>query len=190
MKNIILYTVLALTLAVSISACKSEEKKETKDIVVPKPAVAPAKGVQTIYIGDSVRTTSIKWLGSDYSVVVRTVTDKELPLATDEYNVQYYDQVISVKVLRADQSEVFSRTFHKTDFKSYYAGQKFAEDGALLGIVYRGVEDGRIVLGVSIGSPDSSSDMFMPFLLKIDKEANLAIEADKIMDDIDNGDGV
>ena len=58
-----------------------------------------------------------------------------IPAELLDENTKYYDNRISVKVLRSDGSEFFSRTFTKKDFTSYI--DKHTQDmGALLGIVY------------------------------------------------------
>lgn len=126
------YILIGLLAISSLTACT--EKKKSNIIIAPKP-VAKVVNKATQKMSDYEQTREADWVGSHYKVVVKRSSDKELPVLQLDENTKYYDNRISVKVLRSDGSEFFSRTFTKKDFTSYI--DKHTQDmGALLGIVY------------------------------------------------------
>lgn len=51
-------------------------------------------------MSDYEQTREADWVGSHYKVVVKRSSDKELPVLQLDENTKYYDNRISVKVLR------------------------------------------------------------------------------------------
>ena len=115
------------------------------------------------------------------SAMVKRSSDKELPVLQLDENTKYYDNRISVKVLRSDGTEFFSRTFTKKDFTSYI--DKHTQDmGALLGIVYVKAEGDYLYFAASVGSPDVTSDEYVPLVLKISRMGSISISKDEKLD--------
>lgn len=157
------YILIGLLAISSLTACT--EKKKSNIIIAPKP-VAKVVNKATQKMSDYEQTREADWVGSHYKVVVKRSSDKELPVLQLDENTKYYDNRISVKVLRSDGSEFFSRTFTKKDFTSYI--DKHTQDmGALLGIVYVKAEGDYLYFAASVGSPDVTSDEYVPLVLKI-----------------------
>ena len=83
--------------------------------------------------------------------------------------------------MRSDGSEFFSRTFTKKDFTSYL--DKHTQDmGALLGIVYVKAEGDYLYFAASVGSPDVTSDEYVPMVLKISRMGSISISKDEKLD--------
>lgn len=61
----------------------------------------------------------VEWQGSTYKVIVKREADNSLPLAVGDDNTKYFDNKITVRILRKDGTEFLNRTFLKTDFTGY-----------------------------------------------------------------------
>ena len=76
---------------------------------------------------------------------------------------------------------VFKRVFTKADFLSYIdSGTK--KHGALLGIVYVEAEGDWLFFAASVGSPDVTSDEYIPMVLKISRMGAVSISKDTQLD--------
>lgn len=171
-------TVLLFTLM--IASC-AEKKSESKDIIVEKPktvAVAEPAAVDQDYV----QSRKVTWLDKEYTIVVDRHRDNSLPTVEDENGNKYNDNVIVVRILRADGSEAFARSFRKDDFAQAFHGYKYAEKGALLGIVLDKVEGDRLIFAASVGSPEASSDMYVPLTMTIDRMGNWSVQKAATMD--------
>lgn len=182
MKNTLFIYLLPLLLCTS---CK--EKPASNDIIVPPPAKEVKKGIQEMD-QKPFPARDVRWLGSEYHIHVDRKTDKSLPLTKDENGVTYYDNVITVKIVRADSTVFYNRTFTKTDFSRYIQNTPFVHNGALLGIVFDQVKDDKLVFAASVGSPDKLSDEYVPMKLTINRMGEISITLDTVMDTDTTGD--
>lgn len=176
MKRIIPILFVACALG-SFTAC--QEKKKSDVIIAPKP-VAP-KPKQTQKMSGYEQSRDIQWLGSSYKVVVKREADTSLPLAQGDDNTKYYDNKIQVRILRSDGTEFFNHTFLKSEFTGYL-DDNFKENGALLGIVYVGVDGDQLSFAASVGSPDVTSDEYVPLVVKISRMGAISIGKDTQLD--------
>lgn len=174
------HTMFALLLACCISSCKKEV--ENKDILIDKPKVEKKQDNKPFHSTDYSQEYDISWLGNDYKVIMKRQMDKDLPTVKDENGLTYYDNRITIAIQRRDGSYVINKTFTKSDFQQYYRGNKPAEQGGLLGIVYDCIENDKVVFAGSIGSPERSSDMYLPVIIKVDRNGNYSIAVDTRMD--------
>jgi hypothetical protein len=169
MRKAIYFCMIVLAVVMSVS-CK--EKKQDNIIIIRKPLAA--KQTRPQRIGDQVKEREIYWVGANYRVVVSTKADTSLPLATDGSS-KYYDNRITIRILRADGTEFFNRSFTKADFRPY-VDETYYDNGALVGIVFDKVVGNTLQFAASVGSPDRSSDEFMPLTLTITNLGAVAIE--------------
>lgn len=178
---------LALVMA---SSCA---KKKTDTIIITKKP-APAARKPTIHkMGDYTQTRPVAWMGNKYTVESSLAADDSLPLASDGAT-RYYDNRIRLRIVRADGSEFFSRSFTKSFFRDYVDDASY-RDGALLGIVFVRASGNRLLFAASVGNPDKSSDEYVPLVLRIDnfgnvtvsKDTRLDTESDTQQDDEDDG---
>lgn len=153
---------MLLLAVLAVASCK--EKKQSDIIIAHKPIIM-RKQHQTLKIGDETKKQTVNWLGASYSVTVTTKADPSLPTASDGVN-KYYDNRITVTIDRADGTQFYNRTFSKADFKPY-VDDSYYKDGALLAIVFDKVDGNNIKFAASVGSPDKSSDEFVPLELVI-----------------------
>lgn len=174
--NYILFTVLAAGLMASCA----DEKKKSNIIIAPKPA-AKVTNKPTQKMSDYEQARDIEWLGSTYKVIVKSESDSELPIVKLDETTKYYDNKITVRILRQDGTEFFNRSFTKSAFEQYL-DRHTKESGALLGIVYVKAEGNNLCFAASVGSPDVTSDEYIPLVLKITNLGAVAITKDQTLD--------
>ncbi len=155
------------------------EKKNTGDIIAPKPEEKHSNGILSM---QNYQDTSAKtWMGKIYNITVTRTVDRSLPVAEDENDQKYYDNKITLLVKRSDGSVFFEKTFSKSDFSQYISGS-YSQKGALLGVVFDKVDGANLIFGASIGSPDKTSDEYIPLVVRLSKGGTLSIEKDTQMD--------
>ena len=169
---------MAGILAGTFVSCK--EKQPSNDIIITKPVEKP-KPKTTQKIGDYAQTIEMPWVGTTYKVAIERKADTTLPIVDDGEGNKYYDNKISVRIIRQDGSEYFNRTFSKQDFISY-VDDIYKKNSALLGIVPDKAEGDYIVFAASVGSPDKNSDEYVPLVLKVSRFGDVKISKDMQMD--------
>ena len=157
-------------------SCK-EEKKSTQ-IIVRKKVEEKVSAVQKM--GDYQQSREVEWLEKTYTVSVDFKADPELPLVMDGKQ-RYYDNRIRLRILRPDGSEFLNREFTKADFLPYL-DNTYGKEGALLGIVLDRAEGDNLLFAASVGSPDKSSDEYIPLVLKVHRLGSISIEEDTMLD--------
>ena len=182
MKKKNLTMVLAFGVLMGVVACK--EKKQSDVIITTKPVPEAKKPTQKV--GDYETTTPVDWVGSTYQVLVERKADESLPLADDGQGNKYYDNRITVKIVRKDGSEFFNRTFLKEDF-SAYVDALYKKNSALLGIVLDRAEADYLVFAASVGSPDKMSDEYVPLVMKVSRFGDVKISKDTQLDTMSEG---
>ena len=169
---------MAGILAGTFVSCK--EKQPSNDIIITKPVEKP-KPKTTQKIGDYAQTIEMPWVGATYKVAIERKADTTLSIVDDGEGNKYYDNRISVRIIRQDGSEFFNRTFSKQDFISY-VDDIYKKNSALLGIVPDKAEGDYIVFAASVGSPDKNSDEYVPLVLKVSRFGDVKISKDTQMD--------
>mgnify|MGYP006057715157 CR=1 FL=1 len=167
MKKTLLLASLAMMVAV-ITGCKEEKKSNI--IITQKPK--PIKPKATQKMGDYEQTMKVSWLDNSYTIEVAT---------------KYFDNIIRLRVVRADGTTFYSHTFSKKDFNSCLTEQ-YRKNGALLGIVYVKCDDNYLYFAASVGSPDKSSDEYIPLVLKLHRLGSIQITKDTQLDTADDVD--
>lgn len=159
------------------------DKKEDTNIVTHKQTVVKKK--QTERMTDIEQTRETQWLGATYAIAISRKADTSLPVITDELGNKYFDNTIRLKITREDGSVFVEKTFTKADFKQYVPDSYYTK-GALLGVVFDKVEDNRLSFAASVGSPDKTSDEYVPLVLTIDRNGKMSVSEATTLD-VDNG---
>lgn len=175
--NRLIPILLAAAIGGGFTACS--EKKKSDVIIAPKPQAPKPKKTQRMSGYEQAR--NVEWLGSTYKVIVKREPDTSLPLAMGDDNTKYFDNKITVRILRQDGTEFFNRTFLKSDFTEYLDKQT-AEEGALLGLVYVEADGDNLKFAASVGSPDITSDEYVPLKVKISRMGAVSIGKDNQLD--------
>lgn len=116
MKKIVLFSLLAATLLLSV-ACKQDSVKTEKEGQSLAAATEPM-GPQPS-TSDLLQETTLRFEGETPIVVsVDRRTDRSLPAVKDENDVMFYDNRVNVRVMRGGE-QLFERSFTKADFESY-----------------------------------------------------------------------
>lgn len=183
--------VLPVFIALSVVAMSCKEKKETRDIIAPKPVKkAPTAPVS---MQDYTHTEDVEWLGRIYKVVVSRSVDGEASVFDDGTGTKYHDNKILLQVLRDDDTSFFERSFTKNSF-SQYLGDKYLGSNTLLGLVFVKADGDNLMFSVSVGSPDALSDEYVPLSLVLSRTGVLTVKKDTRIDTStpteDDGDGV
>ena len=161
-----------------IAACG--KKQESRNIIVSKQQVTQAPKKQE-KMEDVDYNWNVDWVGSTYTVFVHRFADESLPMVEDEYGNKYYDNRVSVKVIRKDGSEFFNKTFSKTDFSSCL-DDNFRRNGALLGLLFVEAVGDDLKFGGSVGSPDPLSDEYIPLVMKLNRMGTVHVSRDTELD--------
>ncbi len=173
------YSIILVGAIASMSLSCSEKKKNPNIIIAKKQEVKAPKQIQRMNEYTDSRQT--EWVGSVYTVEVKRMTDTSLPVVEQEDHAKYYDNKISVKVIREDGSVFFNRVFTKKDFTAYI-DKHTQEHGALLGVVFSKAEGDYLLFGGSVGSPDITSDEYVPLVVKISRMGNVSVTQDTMID--------
>lgn len=173
---------LACSIMLLVASCKKEKK--TEDIVTripPKKEVK--KGIEKM--SDFTYAKQIKAFGETLNISIHRYPDTSLPLAKDESGRAYYDNKVELIIKRVDGSTFIEKTFAKTDFQDFVTDD-YASKGALLGFMFDTTEDNVLTFGASVGSPDPTSDDFVPIEILIDRQGKMTIHK---ATSIDSGNG-
>ena len=163
-------------LAALVASC-SEKKKKHDDIIAPK-AEKP-KLQAPVRMQDYNQATDIKWLGKDYQVVVSRTPDDSLRMVKDETGQKYVDNRISLRVIRADGSVFFNRSFTKAAFESLL-NDDYRKTGVLEGLVFDRVEGNNLFFAASVGHPQT--DEYIPMVVTVSNLGDVGIKLDNQLD--------
>ena len=163
---------------VTLTSC-GEKKRNTGDIIAPKPVTVVKKSVQTM--SGYKQNMAFEWLGQKYTFTVSRSADKTLPLTQDEVGNKYYDNIIEVSVRRADGTVFFSKVFKKTDFATCVSEESL-RTGALLGVAFDRAEGDNVYFAASVGSPDRMSDSYVPIVVRLSRTGSLVYGLDTRLD--------
>lgn len=171
-----------IMLAVAILWLSSCGKKEqsTDIIVEAQPEEAPSATPTKMHEFRS--ATSVGWLGKTYRVIVERKVDTTLPVITDDTGTKYYDNRITMSVLRSDSTTFFTREFVKTDFSEWIEQPGYIEKSALLGFVLEKADGDNLQFAASVGDPDVLSDEYVPLIITLSRMGKLTITKDSRLD--------
>lgn len=88
------------------------EKKKSKIIIAPKP-VAQVTNKPTQEMSGYEQSRDVEWLGNHYKVVVKREADHELPIIQLDKTNKYYDNKITIRILRSDGDRVLQPHLYK-----------------------------------------------------------------------------
>ncbi len=162
--------------ALLLTACS--EKKQDHTIITTKPVAKVQDVVKAM--GNNSQNRDANWLGANYKVQVVRQSDKSLAKVSLEDGTQYYDNSITVKVFRADGSQFFGKTFTKKNFESFI-DEKTKKRGCLLGVVFVKAESDNLLFAASVGSPDETSDEYIPLVVKVSRMGAVSISKDTLL---------
>ena len=170
-----LFMVIAAGVVLSVVACS--EKKKSTDIITQRVETVAPKGPERMQEYNDSR--KVEWIGKQYEVTVHRQPADSLSMVKDETGQEFVDNIISVKVLRADGSQFYSRTFTKKDFLNYL-DDDYTKTGILEGLVFDKAEGDFLEFAASVSHPNS--DEYIPLVVKLSRMGQLTIQRDTQMD--------
>ena len=173
--------VYAFAFSLIFSGFISCNEKPKKDIIITKMPPKTEISKNPLQVGDYSQSREVEWVGSTYTVEVNRKADSTLTIVKDENGQKYYDNRILVRILRKDGSEFFNRAFTKNDFDAY-VDALYKKNSVLLGIVLDKADADNIYLAASVGSPEKSSDEFVPLVVKVSRMGQVTISKDMQLD--------
>ncbi len=170
-----LYQILPLAALLLLTGCS--QKKKSDDIIATKPEVV--KPQAPIRMQEYKQTTDVAWLGKNYQVEVHRVADDSLKMVKDENGQKFVDNRITVKVMRADGSVFFNRSFTKAAFEAYI-NNDYRQTGILEGLVYDKAEGNNLFFAASVSHPQT--DEYIPLVVSLSNMGEVGIRRDTDLD--------
>ena len=167
-----LFQILPLAAMLLLAGCS--QKKKSEDIIAPKPEVV--KPQAPIRMQEYKQTTDVVWLGRNYQVEVCRVADDSLKMVKDENGQKFVDNRITVKVMRADGSVFFNRSFTKAAFEAYI-NNDYRQTGILEGLVYDKAEGNNLFFAASVSHPQT--DEYIPLIVTVSNFGEVGISRDQ-----------
>ena len=176
-KTLVLLTVLmAATIMIS---CEKEKKNTIHNHIIVPPRQEVVVDTIIHQMNPIDQTDQVKWLGSTYKVSVNRHTSDSLSVVTDNNGKRYRNNVIKLKISRADGSVFFEKSFSKSMFAGH-VDENYLSKNVILGMVFNGVDaNGMHFLG-SVGSPDELSEDYIPFDVTVSRMGDVNIERARI----------
>ena len=172
--------ILSLAMLMAMTTCCKQEQHSTI-IITEKPKPVTPKKPQKM--GDYEQSVKAERTGNSYTVETKLTACDSLPMVNDGAN-KYFDNVIVLRLVRPDGSVFYSHKFTKRDFDKCLT-DNYRKNGALLGIVYVKSDSDYLYFAASVGSPDKSSDEYIPLVLKVHRLGNISVEMDTMLDTAD-----
>ena len=162
-------------LLILLIACS--EKKKSDDIITERVEQPKPQGPERMQEYSDNR--DVDWIGKQYKVIVHRQPAESLPMVKDETGQEFVDNVISVRVVRADGSQFFEREFTKSDFLQYL-DDDFSKTGVLEGLVFDKAEGDFLDFAASVSHPNS--DEYIPLVVRLSRMGKITIQRDTQMD--------
>lgn len=168
-------TIIALTALTLLAGCK--EKPKTQDIIAPRVEVKqPSAPIRMQPYNDR---RAVAWLGKEYKVEINRSPSDSLPLVKDETGQKFVDNRISLRIIRADGSVFFNRSFTKAAFENLL-NDDYRKTGILEGLVYDKVEGNNVFFAASVCHPQT--DEYIPLVVSVSNFGDVGIKLDSQLD--------
>ena len=166
---------MAMTFMMS---CEKEKKSTVRNNIIVPPREEKVVDTLVHKMNNVEQMDEVKWLGSTYRVAVERHTSDSLSMVENN-GKRYRNNVIKVKITRADGSVFFEKVFSKTFFADY-VDENYLSKNVILGLVLNGTDaNGMHFLG-SVGSPDELSEDYIPFDVTVSRMGDVSVERARI----------
>ena len=144
---------LLALVTMSVAICLSScGGKKEKKDIIARKPIV-VRATETRAMGDHSESRQVQWIGASYTIDTQ---------------------------LRKDGTVFFNRTFSKADFINQIDASY--KGGALLGVVYDKCDNDYLYFAASVGSPDKSSDEYVPLVVKVSRFGEVSIKKDATLD--------
>lgn len=178
MKKItVLFTVLMA--AAFMMSCEKEKKSTVHNNIIVPPREEKVVDTLVHKMNTTENVEVVKWLGNSYKVAVRRHTSDSLSVVTDNNGKRYRNNIIKMKITRADGSVFFEKNFTKSLFDSY-VDEAYLSKNVILGLVFNDADASGLHFLGSVGSPDELSEEYIPFIVTISRMGDVSVEKARI----------
>ncbi len=178
MKKIPILLAVVMALAFTVS-CEKEKKTTVHNNIIVPPREEKVVDTLIHMMNPTENEQSVEWLGGTYKVAVRRHTSDSLSVVTDNNGKRYRNNIIKMKITRADGSVFFEKNFTKSLFESYVE-KDYLSKNVILGLVYNNVDSNGMHFLGSVGSPDDLSEEYIPFIVTISRMGEVSVERARI----------
>ncbi len=157
MKSLLFLSAVCAT-ALTLSGCGSEKAPvKTEEPVVSEPEKPAVE--DPIKTREQKKAIEVSANGNKYNVSVHIYPDKSLPIVIDHLKQEFYDNSVTVSVVRNTQDTVCTHKFNKKNFYHYITNTEERQKFILSGITINedAGQNGRIVLNTQVGEPGSEA---------------------------------
>jgi hypothetical protein len=107
-------------------------------------------------------------------------------MVKDEVGQKFVDNRITLRIIRADGSTFFDRSFTKASFDALL-DDDYRQTGILEGIVFDRVDGQQVLFAGSVSHPQTD-DEYIPFIITVDNMGEIDIRRDVDLDTSGNDD--
>ncbi len=174
MKRLLPIFVLLLT-----GACGKKNNGEYIIVSIPEQEAKQNATTKIITSNSYDVSDELIWQGNIYTYDIKKEPDKSVPIVKTENGQRFYNNKITLEIMRDDGSTFFSHTFRKNDFASFLDANMLKE-GILESVIFINTESGNIQFSSAISYPQT--DAIAPFAININANGNLSISKDTDLD--------
>ena len=174
--SVLLTVLMALSLTIS---CEKEKKTTVHNNIIVPPREEKVVDTLIHKMNPTDNEEAVKWLGSTYRVAVSRHTSDSLTVVTDNNGKRYRNNIISMRITRADGSVFFEKNFTKSLFGDY-VDEGYLAGNVILGLVFNNADDQGLHFLGSVGSPDDLSEEYIPFNVTISRMGDVSVEKARI----------
>ncbi len=163
---------LAAIFAAALVLCACGEKKKNVASVAPAETVS-GNNMQEI-IKDAARQTcdTLEWKGARTLVKISRTPDNGGQTVTDEDNIKYVDNVVSLKIVSGG-NVIIDKEIRKSMFRDYMSAKSYSKY-VFEWIVYNKTENGNLVFSASVANP-AQEDEFLSFAIAVSPSGSISI---------------
>lgn len=121
--------------------------------------------------------------GKKFRLVIDRMPDGSLPVVKSTMGT-FVDNRISVKITRENGTQLFSKSFTKSDFAAQLPND-YLRESVLEGLVYddvKSADNKEITLAASVSYP--MTDLYIPFTLVVSQSGTLSLTKDEDMGEL------
>ena len=168
-----------MVVVTSLTGCA--EKKKSNDIITKKVETPKPQG--PIRMQEYKQSKGVQWLGKPYQIEIHRVADDSLKMVKDETGQKFVDNRISLRIVRADGSVFFSRSFTKAAFEGHLDND-YRQTGILEGLVFDKVEGNNLFFAASVCHPQT--DEYIPLVVTVSNLGEVGVRLDTNLDTYGN----
>ncbi len=164
--------IIPCLLLAALAACTA--KKEAQPVVPPVTEQEEVVAPGPVASKDWIYSQTLNSGGHRFEIALERSADSTLQVLKDADGAEYLDNKVHLR-LAVDGVEKLDRTFTKRTFEPYVPAGDLARS-LLHGIAFDCEENGILLFGAHVGSPDDDVNYY--YAIKVDKDGGIVIARD------------